>query len=645
MIDVGSAFGMAPALAAHPTRVVTVSTTSFRPTLERLITSLGRVHPEASLDVYVDHGEQFAALQSDRVTVRVLPEIVRLGVKRAKFWMYCDAIASGSFVYLDADVVVLDRLDDLWPDTGLIATHDGLEACRFIPEPRFPWPGDPELRNDRYINSGVMGFGADTSQFLEFARGLAGDDEFWDAHVVPEHLYDNHVLCAALNLSDVPLRLLPNDRFNWQGFLDADGGVIASLSDDGHLVNPGGERLALVHFAGVGDVDRFLLDVDFTIAGAVNAASVEPLAASRAAAAVSAGAALTLSHDADPHRAVAAGVVTREFVRAWEPGLSSADTYVGDIDSVASVALAVPPQPVLWNGLLCGGAYLEPSEYAFLRACASAVRGSTTVELGAGESSLILSELADRCISIDPNDGPWLERAVAAGVDAHHIPLDDGRFEAAAFESVLADCGPIDLLFVDSPNGTQRRRSVLRQVLERTTPRHVIMHDARRDAFGLLTELAGLGFVVSAAHTSRRGMLVLSQHGSEPLRPPPLHDGGAVTQPRVVLDGPDQIATGSPHVALRIENSGESTWPCDGDRPVRVSYHLAGPHELAVFDGARTELPCDMLPGDELELPVRIDWTQALDAAHVSEVLVTLVQEHVGWFDVDDTNVHRIAVT
>jgi len=84
--------------------------------------------------------------------------------------MYSDAIKRGSMVYLDADVVVLERLDALMQPSGITACNDDLSGCSFVIDKSRPWPGNPSLQRDLYVNSGVLGLADDTREFLDVAR-------------------------------------------------------------------------------------------------------------------------------------------------------------------------------------------------------------------------------------------------------------------------------------------------------------------------------------------------------------------------------------------------------------------------------------------------------------------------------------------
>jgi len=81
---------------------------------------------------------------------------------------------------------------------------------------------------------------------------------------------------------------------------------------------------------------------------------------------------------------------------------------------------------------------------------------------------------------------------------------------------------------------------------------------------------------------------------------------------------------------IAITNTGAATWPASGSSPVLLSYHItAASGQLVVWDGARSALPRDVLPGETVTISAGIrvpatpgSYTVAWDA----------VQEGVTWF-------------
>jgi O-methyltransferase len=256
--------------------VVAVADHHFLRGAARLVASLSKTHPEANVTLYCDHPDAFQSLlAAGNVELKQLPAITERGAKRAKFTAYADAIQRGSFLYLDCDVVVLDRLDELLNGHEIAAADDDLTECPFIADRRYPWPGDPSLPNNLYINSGVVFFPAESRAFLEKLEHLARDEATWTRYILPGQLYDNHFLCAQLNLECVPVRRVSGSRFNWQGFRNQQR--IQVEREGRRLIthcSPVG-TLALVHFAGIADPDRFLRTVNPSIASRIYAAGLD----------------------------------------------------------------------------------------------------------------------------------------------------------------------------------------------------------------------------------------------------------------------------------------------------------------------------------------------------------------------------------
>ncbi len=84
-------------------------------------------------------------------------------------------------------------------------------------------------------------------------------------------------------------------------------------------------------------------------------------------------------------------------------------------------------------------------------------------------------------------------------------------------------------------------------------------------------------------------------------------------------------------IEIEVCNSSQNKWPSIGLRQVNVSYHwLDSAGNLLVYDGKRTPLPCDVNPGNTVRM-----WASVIAPAQKGDarLQITLVQEHVGWFD------------
>jgi hypothetical protein len=85
-------------------------------------------------------------------------------------------------------------------------------------------------------------------------------------------------------------------------------------------------------------------------------------------------------------------------------------------------------------------------------------------------------------------------------------------------------------------------------------------------------------------------------------------------------------------VPVRLRNRGTERFPWgDWSPPVRLSYHwLDVSGEPVVFDGGRTLLPADLMPGGEAVVPARVSSSGLRQGAYILEV--DLVHEGVRWF-------------
>jgi O-antigen ligase len=101
---------------------------------------------------------------------------------------------------------------------------------------------------------------------------------------------------------------------------------------------------------------------------------------------------------------------------------------------------------------------------------------------------------------------------------------------------------------------------------------------------------------------------------------------------------------GEAQVRLSIHNIGLLNWPAGGDKPVKLSYHWMSEdaEQVLVLDGARTELPRDLPPGERAEVSAIVK-----APARAGRYLLwwDLVQENVTWFsDAGDPGVWQLVV-
>ena len=416
------------------------------------------MYPEATVDVYVDDLAAFRALPHPLASVQQLDRIAQVGVKRAKFAAYADAIRR---CRLSTSTLPSSFFCDSSTPRAPERVSRGVRrrpVVPFVEDRRHPRPGSPELENQRYINSGVLFFGSKTQPYIDDLHDRVDSSDFWDRHIHSGGLHDNHVLCAYLNLTDVPVRFVSERSFNWQGLRRSDGSLCATIRGPTLVNDDSQELLHLVHFAG----DRGCRPIPRRVALGRRPPHQrrERFAVKTPARAVAAvGAAPRPIDDCadDPHRTTTAAVISRAFVDARETDVLWHDSqYVSHPEDVVSTALAVPPSKMTWNGLLCGGAYLLPAEYYFLRSLLTSLAPASVVEFGAGETTHLLGAHAQHVVSLEPFDGPWVGRARDAGTDVLLTPLNEsGRIDASVLRTAVP--AKVDLLFVDSPNGTLAR--------------------------------------------------------------------------------------------------------------------------------------------------------------------------------------------
>lgn len=116
-------------------------------------------------------------------------------------------------------------------------------------------------------------------------------------------------------------------------------------------------------------------------------------------------------------------------------------------------------------------------------------------------------------------------------------------------------------------------------------------------------------------------------------RNPALTDFAAQLSPQVKLKSMTRAS--DMLVELKVTNLGCEVWSAFGKRSVRVSYHWLDAQGVVVeFDGLRTTLSRDIAPGEILCLAC---FLRAPETAGEFELVWTLVQEEVAWFDERNT--------
>jgi len=102
---------------------------------------------------------------------------------------------------------------------------------------------------------------------------------------------------------------------------------------------------------------------------------------------------------------------------------------------------------------------------------------------------------------------------------------------------------------------------------------------------------------------------------------------------RLQLAGAPARLTAGSLATFEVEahNAGTQAWLTAGERPIRLSYHWhAEDGSMQVYDGERSELPFDVLPGRSARIRAAV---RAPDVPGTYQIRFSLVQEGVAWFD------------
>ena len=168
------------------------------------------------------------------------------------------------------------------------------------------------------------------------------------------------------------------------------------------------------------------------------------------------------------------------------------------------------PRP--WQGLQCGGAYLDAAEYEAIEGIVAELGITSAIETGAGETALLFKRLDVRMRSIESVSGPWSRRARAQGCDVADVPFDpDERiFHSEPLRAALRGHQRVDLIFIDSPVGTENRRRVLEQLVGIVETRYVMYHDVRRDLVNILADQKRHGLQLVRFIDSPRGLAIFA---------------------------------------------------------------------------------------------------------------------------------------
>ena len=147
-------------------------------------------------------------------------------------------------------------------------------------------------------------------------------------------------------------------------------------------------------------------------------------------------------------------------------------------------------RPAPWQGLQCGGACLDAAEYEAIETMVHSFGIRTAIEIGSGETSILFARLGVRTISLEYRTGPWLRRAHEHGCNVVEVRFDSttSMFDPLHVAALLKGFDAVDLVFIDSPIGTQNRSRVVECLLGHVSVKYVLYHDARRDAVNLVRD-------------------------------------------------------------------------------------------------------------------------------------------------------------
>jgi hypothetical protein len=256
--------------------------------------------------------------------------------------------------------------------------------------------------------------------------------------------------------------------------------------------------------------------------------------------------------------------------------------------------------------------------------------------------------------SLEYQDGPWADRARAAGADVHIVPFDT-KTRRFSSESLAAALGGrhFDLAFVDSPGGTENRRSVPEQILEHATAPYLLVHDVARDHANVFQWMRDQGWEVVEYQPTYRGILLLRRIAPTPRAGSPIHvlpeEEGGKPAPDGDTAEPDPgsqnpfacevaplgmvgpfLAGGRYFVPTTLIN--RSSRPLGSDDRISLSYHWKpadGSGGVAVWDGERTAIQPAMWPGESRTVLAEV---RAPPAAGRYLLVWDLVEEGVTWF-------------
>lgn len=612
-------------------RVITISTFDYSLHAIRMVRSLRRVHPDCEITVYTEKVDLAPIFEKIGATLCVLPEIERLGVKRAKFAAYADAAKRGGFIYLDSDILVLHPLIDLKDVKKFTACRDDLSGCSFIDDKKRPWKKYPQWTSDRYFNSGVFAAPAGFGEFFNNLREEVENDSDWADCIIPGKLFDNHYLCAKIVKYDLDVDFVSEYEYNWQGYVKS-GVLNCHVDPDGNIrSNPEGRLLRLVHFAGIRDIDSHIGSLPIEVAR-ILASSISSIGEQNSGVLELMNAALNNAFGVEERLKllVVKALSSTPVVSPNSPGEDR--LMLSDASSVASIALSTVESNFLWNGLKCGGAYLSAAEYKELRDFIVRQKIGGILEFGAGYTTTLFNRLVNKQVALEGWNGPWLDFARSSGCDARKVVFSPGQgFDEGDVKNAVDDILSLNeksMIFIDSPPGTESRRSVVEQVI-RSIPEadYYVVHDSIRDSSNVYRLAAALGLHTVHHFESRRGLTFLAkaqaEFSSSCLGLNNVNDCKRARFSVAVVERERGIS-GNSRILIELKNSGDILFSCGGSGGLQFSVHLIGSAgEVVAWDTPRYTLPVNLEAGDAisfwLSIPSDYGPIHAIDCDFVKE--------------------------
>jgi hypothetical protein len=641
--------------AQNVIRIATVADIRFQQQAANLLRSLENSPNDYRLTVYCDEEKGFRGLRGPRCDIVELAEIKRLGAKRAKLTAYAAALREGDVIYLDADAIVLENLDDLWGGSRIkgvsVDLGEHLDFLTCIQDASRPWPGNPSLLNRCYIMSGGFYAPAELSPLFERIRLASLDDATWHRYIAEGFMYDQHFFNAFLNMYEAPIQALDAAVYGCEGFFKK--GDLQVYRSGARLINRHSRQtLRLVLFAGFQQTPELLRSLPIDIAALIFE-RIAPGKPNLDAALAQLYAALSQplgQPSPEPFVKDILALLIAEIphlARAYTSPLDLANraSYFANPEGIKLVAFANPLPQCTWNGLRCGGAYLDADEYRQIRAIVRGLNIRKVLETGAGETSILFQSLGARTFSLEYQQGPWADRAAASGATCIFVPFDHARrrFSEPELRERFAEqkLSDVDLLFIDSPIGTQDRQDVLSQLLSWVKPRFVLYHDSLRDATNLFRDQVRHGLRLIYFLNSPRGLALFALPPYEKSNGPPdfFDPATVVSEPRA------SIAFVEPHIAVfepggqtsvrvTLTNTAAAILSSRYTQPVHMTYHWrTRDGGMVVWDGVRTGLPCDLEPRDTVECLLTV---AAPEQEEEYVLQLAVVQDGVAWFETAD---------